>query len=157
METRRRIAIAALTAFLLDQLSKVFVLYGLNLLEVYEIKVLPPLLVFRMAWNTGVNFGLFSGAEARWILIAIAMVLIAAIYIWLIREKPGRLGAISGGILIGGALGNVVDRLIYGAVADFLNMSCCGISNPFSFNVADVAVFVGALGLILFTGGKKAA
>ena len=157
MSTRRRIAIAALAAFLLDQLSKVFVLYGLNLLDVFEIKVLPPLLTFRMAWNTGVNFGLFSGAEARWVLIGVALALVAAIYIWLVREKPGRWGAISGGILIGGALGNVLDRLIYGAVADFLNMSCCGISNPFSFNVADVAVFVGALGLILFTGEKKSA
>ena len=155
MSTRRRIALAALAAFLLDQLSKVLVLYGLNLLDVFEIKVLPPLLTFRMAWNTGVNFGLFSGAEARWVLIGVALALVAAIYIWLVREKPGRWGAISGGILIGGALGNVLDRLIYGAVADFLNMSCCGISNPFSFNVADVAVFVGALGLILFTGEKK--
>ncbi len=155
METRRRIAWAALASFALDQLSKLFVLYGLNLLEVFEIKVLPPFLVFRMAWNTGVNFGLFSGAEARWVLIAFALVLVVAIYIWLVREKPGRWGAISGGILIGGALGNVVDRLIYGAVADFLNMSCCGFSNPYSFNIADIAVFVGAAGLILFTGEKK--
>ena len=102
MQTRRRIAWAALAAFALDQLSKVFVLFGLNLLDVYEIKVLPPFLVFRMAWNTGVNFGLFSGAEARWVLIAIALALVVAIYIWLMREKPGRWGAISGGILIGG-------------------------------------------------------
>ena len=155
METRRRIAIAAAAAFLLDQLSKVFVLYGLNLLAVYEIKVLPPFVTFRMAWNTGVNFGLFSGAEARWVLIAIALALVVAIYVWLVREKPGRWGAISGGILIGGALGNVLDRLVYGAVADFLNMSCCGFSNPYSFNIADVAVFAGAAGLILFTGEKK--
>jgi len=155
METRRCIGLAALVAFLLDQLSKVFVMYGLNLLDVYEIKVLPPLLTFRMAWNTGVNFGLFSGAEARWVLIAIALALVVAIFVWLVRDKPGRWGAISGGILIGGALGNVLDRLIYGAVADFLNVSCCGISNPYSFNVADVAVFAGAAGLILFTGEKK--
>jgi signal peptidase II len=55
--------------------------------------------------------------------------------------------------LVGGALGNVVDRVLYGAVADFLNMSCCGIENPYAFNVADVTIFVGAFGLILF-GGK---
>jgi len=156
METRRRIALAALAAFLLDQASKAFVLYGLNLLEVYQIKVLPPLLQFRMAWNEGINFGLFSGVQSRWVLIAIALVICVAVYIWLVREKPGRWGAISGGLLIGGALGNVIDRVIYGAVADFLNMSCCGISNPFSFNVADVAVFAGAIGIILFTGQKKA-
>ena len=60
-------------------------------------------------------------------------------------------------MLIGGALGNVVDRVVYGAVADFLNMSCCGIENPFAFNVADVAIFVGAIGLVLFTGKDKPA
>lgn len=156
MEVRRRIAYAAAAALLLDQFSKIFVLYGLNLREVFEIKVLPPLLQFRMAWNTGVNFGLFSGAESRWVLIGIALVISGAVYVWMMREQPGRWGAISGGLLIGGALGNVVDRVIYGAVADFLNMSCCGIRNPFSFNVADVAVFVGAIGIILFTGEKKA-
>ena len=48
----------------------------------------------------------------------------------------------------------MIDRLIYGAVADFLNMSCCGIDNPFAFNVADVAIFAGALGLIFFTGNS---
>ena len=57
------------------------------------------------------------------------------------------------GLLIGGAIGNVIDRLAYGAVADFLNMSCCGIENPFAFNVADISIFVGALGLVIFGTG----
>ncbi|MDD9978204.1 MAG: signal peptidase II, partial [Boseongicola sp.] len=57
--------------------------------------------------------------------------------------------------VIGGALGNVIDRVIYGAVADFLNMSCCGFDNPWSFNVADIAIFVGAAGLILFSGNSS--
>ncbi|MBT8418011.1 MAG: signal peptidase II, partial [Silicimonas sp.] len=46
---------------------------------------------------------------------------------------------------------NVIDRLVYGAVADFLNMSCCGFENPWSFNVADISIFVGALGLIFLS------
>lgn len=54
--------------------------------------------------------------------------------------------------MVGGALGNVVDRLLYGAVADFLNMSCCGFENPYAFNVADISIFIGAFGLILFAG-----
>ena len=49
----------------------------------------------------------------------------------------------------------MVDRLLYGAVADFLNMSCCGIDNPYAFNVADIAVFIGALGIVLFSLGQK--
>ena len=61
------------------------------------------------------------------------------------------------GLLIGGALGNVVDRLLYGAVADFINMSCCCISNPYAFNVADIAIFIGAFGVVLWGGTKKAA
>jgi len=61
---------------------------------------------------------------------------------------------ISTGLLIGGALGNVVDRVVYGAVADFLNMSCCGWNNPFSFNVADITIFAGAIGLVLLSGGS---
>ena len=66
---------------------------------------------------------------------------------------------LAAGLLIGGALGNVADRLLYGYVLDFLNMSCCGIDNPFVFNVADVFIFAGAIGLILLDGrkqGKKA-
>jgi signal peptidase II len=45
-----------------------------------------------------------------------------------------------------------VDRVLYGAVADFLNMSCCGIENPYAFNVADISIFLGAVGLVLFAG-----
>ena len=59
-------------------------------------------------------------------------------------------------LLVGGALGNVVDRLLYGAVADFLNMSLPGWRNPYSFNVADIAIFAGALGLIVQPGPKPA-
>jgi signal peptidase II len=72
------------------------------------------------------------------------------------RRERGNAGADLGrGLLVGGALGNVIDRIAYGAVADFLNMSCCGIENPYAFNVADIAIFAGALGLVLFTGDAR--
>ena len=71
------------------------------------------------------------------------------------REGGGRMMRISAGLLVGGALGNVVDRVLYGAVADFLNVSCCGIENPYAFNVADIAIFAGAVGLVLFGGDKR--
>lgn len=146
--------IAALGAFALDQISKVWVVQIMNLREIGAIDVWPPLLNLRMGWNRGINFGLFSGGEEwmRWILIAIAFAIIAWVIWWMRKEKPGFWAELSAGLLIGGALGNVVDRFIYGAVADFLNMSCCGIQNPFTFNVADIAIFAGAIGLIAFTG-----
>ncbi len=149
---------SGLAVFLIDQLSKLIVVTLLDLETRGAINVLPPFLNFRMAWNRGVNFGLFShDAEImRWVLIAVAVAISVWVAIWVRRDEAGRWGLISAGILIGGAMGNVVDRLRFGAVADFLNMSCCGIENPFAFNVADVAIFIGALGLILFTGRKKA-
>lgn len=129
----------------------------LNLRNLGEIDVLPPLLNLRMAWNYGVNFGLMAdGSDAvRWVLIAVALGIVGLVLAWIHRDRPARPGFVAAGLLIGGALGNVVDRLLYGAVADFLNMSCCGIANPYSFNIADVAIFVGAFGLIVWGGKKK--
>ena len=150
---------SGLSVFLLDQFSKYVVVHWLNLKTTGSIEVLPPFLNFQMAWNRGVNFGLFSNnADAtRWVLIAVALLISAWVVYWVRRDDSGILSEISAGFLVGGALGNVVDRLIYGAVADFLNMSCCGFRNPFSFNIADVGVFLGAVGIILFTGRKKSA
>jgi len=87
----------------------------------------------------------------------VAIAISVWVWLWVRREEPGRWAQISAGLLVGGALGNVIDRILYGAVADFLNMSCCGIENPYAFNVADIAIFLGALGLIFVTGGKSGA
>ena len=148
--------IIALVTFLIDQISKWYVVEYLDLKTKLAIEVFPPLLNFRMAWNTGVNFGLFSnGAETmRWVLIAIALIVSLAV-IWYARKFSGWLAALLLGCIVGGALGNVIDRIIYGAVADFLNMSCCGVNNPFSFNIADATIFIGAFGLRLFSDKLK--
>ncbi len=148
---------AGFWVFLADQASKYLVVHWMNLREVGSIDVLPPLLNLRMAWNYGVNFGWFSGESdsTRWILIGIALMIVAFVLYWLRKENFGRIGLISAGILVGGALGNIIDRIIYGAVADFLNMSCCGFSNPFSFNIADIAIFAGAFGMVIFGGDEK--
>jgi signal peptidase II len=148
--------LAALAVFALDRASKIWIVEVLSLDTRYHIPVWPPYLNLTMAWNTGINFGLFgSGSEgARLLLVAIALVLVTAVGLWAWRMAgtPARLSA---GVLIGGALGNIWDRLQYGAVADFLNLSCCGIDNPFAFNLADAAIFAGAIGLILFTGKRQ--
>ncbi len=144
---------AAVVVFLLDQLSKALIVHVLNLRELGSIDVLPPFLNFRMAWNYGINFGLFD--TSRWVLIAVAVVISAWVIVWVRGSGAGLMARLSAGVLVGGAAGNVFDRLIYGAVADFLNMSCCGINNPYAFNIADVAVFAGAVGLLLFAPGNK--
>jgi signal peptidase II len=147
----------ALTVILLDQASKYLVVHFLNLKTRGVIMVYDPFLVFRMAWNEGINFGLFSeyGDVMRWVLIVLSLVVGGWIVWWMHRDRPGPFVQISAGLVVGGAIGNVIDRLAYGAVADFLNMSCCGYENPWSFNVADIAIFVGAFGLILLTGNDS--
>lgn len=144
----------AIAVFVIDQIVKIWVVQLLDLKTVGTILVAPPFLILRMAWNEGINFGLFSGAGdvMRWVLIALALAISAWIVIWMRRDRPGRSVQISAGFVLGGAIGNIIDRLIYGAVADFLNMSCCGFENPWSFNVADIAIFVGAFGLIILAG-----
>ena len=134
--------------FLADQASKYVVVHYLDLITQLRIDVLPPFLTFRMAWNRGVNFGLFADFDMRWVLVCVALVISAAVLFWLWqRPVTNKWTYIATGLLVGGALGNVVDRLLYGAVADFLNMSCCGFDNPYAFNIADVAIFVGAIGI----------
>ncbi len=143
--------------FLADQASKYIVVHYLDLITKLEIDVFPPFLVFRMAWNRGVNFGLGAGLDMRWVLIGVAIVISLVVLVWLWRKPATPMTYVAGGFLIGGALGNVVDRLLYGAVADFLNMSCCGFANPYAFNIADVAIFIGAIGIAFadMSGTKK--
>ncbi|SEM62729.1 signal peptidase II . Aspartic peptidase. MEROPS family A08 [Gemmobacter aquatilis] len=150
----RRVALIAALVFAIDQITKIGVVQGLDLISRGEIDVIPPFLNFRMAWNQGVNFGLFASSAGvmRWVLILLSLVIVAWVWRWTARAPHGPWARASAGVLIGGALGNVVDRLVYGAVADFLNMSCCGYENPYAFNVADIAIFAGAAGLVLFTG-----
>lgn len=160
MSANRHIAIwTGVVVFILDQISKVIIVHWMDLKNVGAIDVLPPFLNLRMAWNRGINFGLFANDNdtMRWVLIVLALIISAWVVWWIRKEGGNRWAMISAGLLVGGALGNVIDRVIYGAVADFLNMSCCGISNPYAFNVADISIFIGAVGLIAFTGEKKSA
>jgi signal peptidase II len=152
----RLVFLTALVTFVLDQVTKYWVVHAMGLARVGAIDVFPPFFNLRMAWNYGVNFGLLAQDSplTRWALIAVALAISAAVLWWVHRDPAGPLQKISAGLLVGGALGNVLDRLVYGAVADFINMSCCGLNNPFAFNVADVAVFAGAFGLILFGTDK---
>ena len=150
----RRVLTWAALAFAVDQLSKLIVVHLMDLKTVGVMAVAPPYLTFRMGWNEGINFGLLSGAGARWLLIALAVVVSALLLRWA-RGFPRPLGQVAAGLVIGGALANALDRLVYGAVADFLNISCCGIRNPYAFNIADVFIFAGAFGLIIWADDPK--
>lgn len=155
----RAFSLAALAAFLIDQVGKYVVIHMWELARIRSIDVLPPILNFRYGENRGINFGLFSdGSEAsRWFLIALAVVICIGVVVWIRRSAQPRLAQICAGLLIGGALANVLDRLLYGYVLDFLNMSCCGINNPFVFNIADIFIFAGAIGLIFLADDGKGA
>lgn len=147
---------AAAAVFLLDRASKIWIVEYMSLDTRFEIDGWLPFVNLMMAWNTGINFGLFgSGAETeRLMLIGLALAIVIGLGFWARKMQGWRLPLLTGAI-IGGALGNVWDRVQYGAVADFLNVSCCGINNPYAFNFADVAIFVGALGLVLFSGKAR--
>lgn len=146
----RSLTLTSVLVFVIDQITKYWVLHVMNLDRVRSIDLLPPWLNLRMAWNQGVNFGLMSSDTdiMRWVLIAVAVAVCVWVWLW-VRRGGGLWAQIAAGLLIGGALGNVVDRVAYGAVADFLNMSLPNWSNPYSFNVADIAIFAGALGLVV--------
>jgi len=166
----RLLAITAVVTFLVDQglkLLVIFRVFGLDWAQVTgnaaglpylpRVEVVEPYLVLTMAWNRGINFGLFGGLDLRWVLVGVALAVSLFVLWWMNRERPGRLAMFGAGLLVGGALGNALDRVLYGAVADFLNMSCCGITNPYAFNVADIAIFAGAVGLVLFAPDNKSA
>jgi len=140
-------AIAA-AVLVLDQLSKFWVLDVLRLEEGRPIEVLP---FFRlsMVWNKGVSFGLFRADtdSMRWVLVGFAVVVVLALLWWAGRQTR-RLPALALGLIIGGALGNnLIDRVRFGSVADFLDFS--GLYFPWVFNVADSGITVGVVLLLL--------
>jgi signal peptidase II len=107
-----------------------------------------PFLNFVVVWNHGVSCGMFNRGsdEAAWILVLVALAITGAMAWWLARA-PSRLVAAALGLVIGGALGNVVDRIRFGAVFDFVDLHAAGWHWP-AFNVADAAIVAGA-GLLL--------
>jgi signal peptidase II len=133
----------ALAAFALDQGSKAIVLASPALAA--GVKVLP---FFNLVCgqNSGVTFGMFGGAP-WWVLALLALAIVAALSVWLWRAQ-NRLVAVALGLLIGGALGNVLDRPRHGAVTDFLDFRLGAYHWP-PFNLADVAVVSGVALLLL--------
>jgi signal peptidase II len=133
----------------LDQLTK---WVALDLLDLAARPIaVTPFFNLVMVWNKGVSFGMLVslGSLAPWLLSGLALAVVVALLFWLRRSEHAMM-AIGLGLVIGGALGNVVDRLRYGAVVDFLDFHLAGYHWP-AFNLADAGICVGA-GLIVVDG-----
>lgn len=138
----------ALLAAVLDQVSKHWLLYGKGLINGRAYEVLP-FFNLVMVWNHGVSFGLFaSGSENTRNTLLLVASLIVIILSWALSRTQVRFLAVAMGLIIGGALGNMVDRIRFGAVADFFDVHVSGYHWP-AFNVADSCVCVGVF-LLLF-------
>jgi signal peptidase II len=142
---RLGLAVAVLVA-LADQAAKWW-MAGLLLPRGGRAVELLPFLRLVEVWNRGMSFGLFNEAGASWAFVVVAALVSAALLWWL--SLPGRgLTALGIGLVLGGALGNVVDRLRFGAVFDFLDFHVAGWHWP-AFNLADSAITVGVVLLLL--------
>ncbi len=150
--------LTALVVFVADQASKWWILHGLDLPELRQV-VLLPVLNLTMVWNRGVTFGLLNGFGS-WGHIALALIalaVVAALCFWLWRAESV-LVAVAIGAIAGGAVGNVVDRLRYGAVVDFIHahvQTPWGDVSWYVFNVADAAIVCGVAALILDSLGTR--
>ncbi len=138
----------AVLAFILDQGFKFAML---NIWDMRHIRRIPVSGFFDivLAWNKGVSYGLFAQHSewGRWLLVGVTLAVCAGLWLWLARiARP--LPAAGAGLIIGGALANVTDRVIHGAVADFFWFHI-GRFNWYIFNLADVAIVAGVL-LVLY-------
>lgn len=150
MSIRREGVMVALASLAADQASKNLLLYG------YDFRALgpaahidvTPFFDFVMVWNRGVSYGLFQAGSPTGTLLLTAFSLIAVIALsWWLARADRRILALGLGLVIGGALGNLIDRVIYGAVADFFHFHAFG-RDWYVFNVADAAITVGVVALL---------
>jgi signal peptidase II len=151
--TRFGLAVAVLAAAI-DQATKLWLLFVLDL-GGRGIVTLTPFLDLVLTWNTGISYGLFrqEGPLGQWALLALKAIAVVLLWIWLSRASS-RLTALSLGLIIGGAIGNAIDRFAYGAVADFVLFHVTTASFSFKwyvFNLADVAIVAGVVGLLYET------
>jgi signal peptidase II len=139
--------VAAVLACLADQITKLWLIYVFDL-GARRVVPIAPVLDLHLIWNSGISYGLFQhqGRVWQWVLFAIKTLAVLLLWAWLARAGS-RLAATALGLIIGGALGNSIDRLTYGAVADFVHFHL-GTFSWYVFNVADIAIVAGVAGLL---------
>lgn len=138
----------ALVVLALDQASKIWIISILRLPEQTPLEVLWPL-QFQRIWNYGVSFGLLQAQHdlVRWGLVAFSL-LVAGLLIGWARTQGRLMAGVGLGLIIGGAIGNAIDRARYGAVIDFIDVQRLGFF-PWIFNIADAGISVGVVVLLL--------
>jgi signal peptidase II len=139
--------LAAALALVVDQGTKIFLLYHLGFVNPSERHVIPVLPFFNivMVWNQGVSYGwLWWVSPTLLALFTMAVVAVLGFWLWVSRRAPLTIGL---GLVIGGALGNLIDRLVYGKVADFFHFYGHGY-DWYVFNVADAAITFGVIALL---------
>jgi len=141
----------ALAATAADQASKLWLLFVFDVGARQPVAV-TPFFDLVLVWNRGISYGLFQqdGPVGQWTLLTLKIVAVVLLWVWLARSGL-RLTAVSLGLIIGGALGNAIDRFAYGAVADFVLLHLTTVTWSFSwyvFNLADVAIVAGVAGLL---------
>jgi len=151
LEAREVGLIAAALALIADQGSKLFMLYGAVFVHMPPRGSVPVLPFFNlvMVWNPGISYGLFpaSGRLGTWVLIGLSVAAIIVLS-WLLWRASSRALAIGYGLIIGGAIGNnLIDRVIYGQVADFFHFYGFGY-DWYVFNIADLAITLGAMAIL---------
>ena len=155
------LSVAALTC-LVDQALKFWLLFDFDLASRGRVAVMP-FLDLLLTWNTGISYGLFSrqGPVGEWALLAFKLAAVIFLWVWLARAS-WRLTAVALGLIIGGAVGNAIDRLHWPGVMDFVLFHIETTSFEFRwyvFNFADVAIVAGVLTLLyesLLGGAAKA-
>jgi signal peptidase II len=151
------LGVAAVTA-LADQAHKAWMLYVYDIAARGIVRI-ASFFDLVLVWNRGISYGLFpqESALGRLGLILFAFGASAGLAAWLARVDT-KLTAVSIGLIIGGAIGNAIDRILYGAVADFFSLHAFGFQ-WYVFNIADAAIVAGVVGLLydsLVRGHKKA-
>jgi signal peptidase II len=143
--------LTATAAVAIDQASKLWLLFGFDIAARQPVR-LTSFLDLVLVWNRGISYGLFQqqGPAGQWALLGLKIVAVLLLWLWLARSAS-QLTALSLGLIIGGALGNAIDRLAYGAVADFAFFHITTATwsfNWYVFNLADVAIVAGVAGLL---------
>ncbi|BBE72291.1 signal peptidase II [Oharaeibacter diazotrophicus] len=134
-------------ALVVDQASKLWILKGTDLADGGAIGLLP-VLDLVLVWNRGISYGLFQQDDpvGRWGLVGFTVLAAVVLSVWMLRTNR-RLVAASLALIVGGAIGNLIDRVAYGAVVDFVYFHV-GSFSWYVFNLADVWIVAGVAGLL---------